>query len=74
MAVPDVRGGLDGEQRELAGRRPQGRPDLTHFTAPDRAGRLRLPAEYARALGMEHRAVLELAQDRIGVRPDDAED
>ncbi|MFD7089404.1 ABC transporter ATP-binding protein [Streptomyces sp. NPDC059896] len=38
----------------------------------DRAGRLQLPAEYATALGMEHRVMLELEQDHIGVWPDDA--
>ncbi|MGW0117170.1 ABC transporter ATP-binding protein [Streptomyces sp. NPDC003327] len=37
----------------------------------DRAGRLQLPAEYTRALGMEHRVALELEQDHIGVWPDD---
>ncbi|MFD8800997.1 ABC transporter ATP-binding protein [Streptomyces atroolivaceus] len=36
----------------------------------DRAGRLQLPAEYTEALGMEHRVVLELEQDHIGVWPD----
>ncbi|MFE2035737.1 ABC transporter ATP-binding protein [Streptomyces scopuliridis] len=38
----------------------------------DRAGRLQLPAEYATALGMEDRVMLELEQDHIGVWPDDA--
>ncbi|MFE3114637.1 ABC transporter ATP-binding protein [Streptomyces niveus] len=36
----------------------------------DRAGRLQLPAEYTKALGMEHRVMLELEQDHIGVWPD----
>lgn len=36
----------------------------------DRAGRLQLPAEYTQALGMEHRVMLELEQDHIGVWPD----
>ncbi|TXL89051.1 ABC transporter ATP-binding protein [Streptomyces sp. IB2014 016-6] len=36
----------------------------------DRAGRLQLPAEYTKALGMEHRVLLELEQDHIGVWPD----
>ncbi|MER5735112.1 MULTISPECIES: ABC transporter ATP-binding protein [unclassified Streptomyces] len=40
----------------------------------DRAGRLQLPADYTKALGMEHRVALELEQDHIGVWPDDAED
>ncbi|MEU3743986.1 MULTISPECIES: ABC transporter ATP-binding protein [Streptomyces] len=39
----------------------------------DRAGRLQLPADYTRALGMEHRVALELEQDHIGVWPDDEE-
>ncbi|MET9349495.1 ABC transporter ATP-binding protein [Streptomyces termitum] len=39
----------------------------------DRAGRLQLPADYTRALGMEHRVALELEQDHIGVWPDDLE-
>ncbi|MFD4140723.1 ABC transporter ATP-binding protein [Streptomyces sp. NPDC058572] len=39
----------------------------------DRAGRLQLPAEYTAALGMEHRVMLELEQDHIGVWPDDAD-
>ncbi|MGW6565628.1 ABC transporter ATP-binding protein [Streptomyces sp. NPDC054975] len=39
----------------------------------DRAGRLQLPAEYTASLGMEHRVLLELEQDHIGVWPDDAE-
>ncbi|MBA4860054.1 ABC transporter ATP-binding protein [Streptomyces sp. PSKA54] len=38
----------------------------------DRAGRLQLPAEYTAALGMEHRVMLELERDHIGVWPDDA--
>jgi ABC-type lipoprotein export system ATPase subunit len=40
----------------------------------DRAGRLQLPADYTAALGMEHRVMLELEQDHIGVWPDDAPD
>ncbi|MFK4595856.1 ABC transporter ATP-binding protein [Streptomyces pristinaespiralis] len=38
----------------------------------DRAGRLQLPADYTAALGMEHRVMLELEQDHIGIWPDDA--
>ncbi|GAA2928255.1 MULTISPECIES: ABC transporter ATP-binding protein [Streptomycetaceae] len=37
----------------------------------DRAGRLQLPADYTGALGMEHRVMLELEQDHIGVWPDE---
>ncbi|MFB6987810.1 ATP-binding cassette domain-containing protein [Streptomyces sp. NPDC056178] len=37
----------------------------------DRAGRLQLPADYTEALGMEHRVMLELEQDHIGIWPDD---
>ncbi|MET9361956.1 ABC transporter ATP-binding protein [Streptomyces sp. NPDC006632] len=37
----------------------------------DRAGRLQLPAEYTRALNMEHRVALELETDHIQVRPDE---
>ncbi|MFC4499094.1 MULTISPECIES: ABC transporter ATP-binding protein [Streptomyces] len=37
----------------------------------DRAGRLQLPAEYTTALGMEHRVLLELEEDHIGVWPDE---
>lgn len=36
----------------------------------DRAGRLQLPADYTEALGMEHRVMLELERDHIGVWPD----
>ncbi|UKY50300.1 ABC transporter ATP-binding protein [Streptomyces inhibens] len=36
----------------------------------DRAGRLQLPAEYTSSLGMEHRVLLELESDHIGVWPD----
>ncbi|MFD5570868.1 ABC transporter ATP-binding protein [Streptomyces cadmiisoli] len=39
----------------------------------DRAGRLQLPAEYTRALGMHDRVALELETDHIGVWPDDSE-
>ncbi|CAL9547105.1 ATP-binding cassette domain-containing protein [Streptomyces sp. enrichment culture] len=39
----------------------------------DRAGRLQLPAEYTRALGMRDRVALELEPDHIAVRPDDSE-
>ncbi|MBC7271215.1 MAG: ABC transporter ATP-binding protein [Streptomyces sp.] len=39
----------------------------------DRAGRLQLPAEYTRALGMRDRVALELEPDHIAVRPDDTE-
>ncbi|MFD0627202.1 hypothetical protein ACFQ2K_35540 [Streptomyces sanglieri] len=38
----------------------------------DRAGRLQLPADYTETLGMEHRVMLELEHDHIGVWPDDA--
>ncbi|WP_369236588.1 ABC transporter ATP-binding protein [Streptomyces sp. R21] len=38
----------------------------------DRAGRLQLPAEYTRALGMRDRVALELESDHIGVWPDDS--
>ncbi|GGV12088.1 ABC transporter ATP-binding protein [Streptomyces griseoflavus] len=38
----------------------------------DRAGRLQLPAEYTRALGMRDRVALELEPDHIAVRPDDS--
>ncbi|MGW2836557.1 ABC transporter ATP-binding protein [Streptomyces sp. NPDC001493] len=38
----------------------------------DRAGRLQLPADYTEALGMEHRVMLELERDHIGVWPDAA--
>ncbi|MFF3976646.1 ABC transporter ATP-binding protein [Streptomyces sp. NPDC001828] len=37
----------------------------------DRAGRLQLPAEYTRALGMEHRVALELETDHIQIWPDE---
>ncbi|MFI9149728.1 ABC transporter ATP-binding protein [Streptomyces sp. NPDC053367] len=37
----------------------------------DRAGRLQLPAEYTKALGMRDRVALELEEDHIGVWPDD---
>ncbi|WP_405818300.1 ABC transporter ATP-binding protein [Streptomyces sp. NBC_01390] len=40
----------------------------------DRAGRLQLPAEYTRALGMRDRVALELEPDHIAVRPDDTRD
>ncbi|MGX1882580.1 ABC transporter ATP-binding protein [Streptomyces sp. NPDC055287] len=40
----------------------------------DRAGRLQLPADYTRPLGMEHRVMLELEQDHIGIWPDKQED
>ncbi|WP_409472063.1 ABC transporter ATP-binding protein [Streptomyces sp. HC307] len=39
----------------------------------DRAGRLQLPAEYTRTLGMRDRVALELEPDHIGVWPDDSE-
>ncbi|MFF4830556.1 ABC transporter ATP-binding protein [Streptomyces sp. NPDC001315] len=39
----------------------------------DRAGRLQLPADYTRALGMRDRVALELEPDHIAVRPDDSE-
>ncbi|MEV7685691.1 ABC transporter ATP-binding protein [Streptomyces bungoensis] len=38
----------------------------------DRAGRLQLPADYTRALGMRDRVALELEADHIGVWPDDS--
>ncbi|MER5965921.1 ABC transporter ATP-binding protein [Streptomyces sp. NPDC002057] len=53
----------------------QGKESLVarEYAMLDRAGRLQLPAEYTRALGMEHRVALELEHDHIGVWPDDAE-
>ncbi|MCX5283379.1 MULTISPECIES: ABC transporter ATP-binding protein [unclassified Streptomyces] len=38
----------------------------------DRAGRLQLPADYTRTLGMRDRVALELEADHIGVWPDDS--
>ncbi|MEU6555288.1 ABC transporter ATP-binding protein [Streptomyces sp. NPDC046915] len=38
----------------------------------DRAGRLQLPAEYTRALGMRDRVALDLDEDHITVWPDDS--
>jgi ABC-type lipoprotein export system ATPase subunit len=40
----------------------------------DRAGRLQLPADYTKALGMRDRVALELEEDHIGVWPDDTGD
>ncbi|MFF1683831.1 MULTISPECIES: ABC transporter ATP-binding protein [unclassified Streptomyces] len=40
----------------------------------DRAGRLQLPADHTRALGMRDRVLLELEEDHIGVWPDDTRD
>ncbi|MEV0489897.1 ABC transporter ATP-binding protein [Streptomyces atratus] len=39
----------------------------------DRVGRLQLPAEYTRALGMRDRVALDLEEDHITVWPDDSE-
>ncbi|MFD3486052.1 ATP-binding cassette domain-containing protein [Streptomyces sp. NPDC058665] len=36
----------------------------------DRAGRLQLPADYTKALALEHRVLLELEQDHIQIWPD----
>ncbi|MBT2397307.1 ABC transporter ATP-binding protein [Streptomyces sp. ISL-100] len=44
------------------------------YATLDRAGRLQLPAEYTRTLGMEHRVMLELEQDHIGIWPDSERD
>lgn len=38
----------------------------------DRAGRLQLPAEYTKALGMRERVALDLEEDHITVWPDDS--
>ncbi|MEU5215908.1 ABC transporter ATP-binding protein [Streptomyces sp. NPDC020807] len=53
----------------------QGQESLVarEYAMLDRAGRLQLPAEYTKTLGMEHRVALELEQDHIGVWPDDVE-
>ncbi|MCB5165403.1 ABC transporter ATP-binding protein [Streptomyces bambusae] len=50
----------------------QGQESLVarEYAMLDRAGRLQLPAEYTAALAMEHRVMLELEQDHIGVWPD----
>ncbi|MGG8406168.1 ABC transporter ATP-binding protein, partial [Streptomyces sp. 12297] len=52
----------------------QGQESLVarEYAMLDRAGRLQLPAEYTAALRMEHRVMLELEQDHIGVWPDGA--
>jgi ABC-type lipoprotein export system ATPase subunit len=41
------------------------------YAVLDRAGRMQLPAEYRRALGLRDRVRLELEQDHVGVWPDD---
>ncbi|UUN26959.1 ABC transporter ATP-binding protein [Streptomyces sp. FIT100] len=43
------------------------------YATLDRAGRLQLPADYTAALGMEHRVMLELEPDHIGIWPDAAD-
>ncbi|MEV6733203.1 MULTISPECIES: ABC transporter ATP-binding protein [unclassified Streptomyces] len=40
----------------------------------DRTGRVQLPYKFLEALGMEHRVAVDLAPDRIEIRPDSAED
>jgi ABC-type lipoprotein export system ATPase subunit len=42
------------------------------FASLDRAGRLQLPAEYRRALGLGNRVRLDLESDHVGVWPDRA--
>ncbi|MEU8773659.1 ABC transporter ATP-binding protein [Streptomyces sp. NPDC048606] len=39
----------------------------------DRTGRVQLPHKFLEALGMEHRVAVDLAADRIEVRPDDVD-
>lgn len=43
------------------------------YAVLDRAGRMQLPADYRRALGLNDRVRLELEQDHVGVWPDDVE-
>lgn len=44
------------------------------FAVLDRAGRLQLPGDYRRALGLRNRVRLELEQDHVGVWPDSRDD
>jgi ABC-type lipoprotein export system ATPase subunit len=48
-----------------------GAPDVTHqeYVVVDRAGRLQIPGEYLRALGIDGRAVLRLEDGHIVVEP-----
>jgi hypothetical protein len=48
-----------------------GATQVTHqeYVVVDRAGRLQLPPEYLRVLGIEDRAVLRLEDGRIVVEP-----
>lgn len=43
------------------------------YAVLDRAGRMQLPAEYRRALGLRDRVRIELEQDHVGVWPDEVE-
>ena len=68
-----IRDGRTSAERLRVERSPAGGEpaDVTHheYVVVDRAGRLQIPQEYLRALGIDDRAVLRLEQDRIVLEP-----
>jgi hypothetical protein len=44
------------------------------YAVLDRAGRMQLPADFRRSLGLKDRVRLELETDHVGIRPDEKED
>ncbi|GGY97157.1 ABC transporter ATP-binding protein [Streptomyces poonensis] len=70
VAIRDGRTSSEVVRRTEIGE--DGRESVTarEFVTLDRAGRLQLPAAYTAALGLRDRALLELEQDHVKVRPD----
>ncbi|PRH75852.1 ABC transporter [Streptomyces solincola] len=70
VAVRDGRTSSEVRRRTEVDAEGQETTRAYEFVTLDRAGRLQLPAEYAARLGLVDRALLELAEDHVKVRPD----
>jgi ABC-type lipoprotein export system ATPase subunit len=72
VAIRDGRTSSETLRRTAAGADGDHHVVAEEFAVLDRAGRLQLPQEFVAALGLRHRVRVELADDHIQIRPEEA--
>ncbi|GAA4846977.1 ABC transporter ATP-binding protein [Kitasatospora terrestris] len=72
VAVRDGRTSTEVLRSTVVGEDGAERVSEREYAMLDRTGRIQLPRHFLAALGMEHRVAVDLAADRIEVRPDEA--
>jgi len=70
VAIRDGRTSSEVVRRTEVDEHGQSRLIAQEYAVLDRAGRLQLPSEFRRTLGLKDRVRLELEQDHVGVWPD----